>query len=160
MKNLLIVFTTLFFVNCGHKLKLIGTLNIVGSRNVSLNQNYTLIKSYAGMSNKEIKRTKANNIENAISNLVRTVPGGEFLQNCKIYVVDLKYYCVEGDVYGLTQNANVQGFKKGDRVMWKDNFVKYTGVISDLSSEKEATVKQDENGKIRVVRYSEMTRIE
>jgi hypothetical protein len=135
---------------------------MVSKRNVSLKENYVLIRSYAGSSNRDLKRNRARTIDDAIDNLVRTVPGGEFLQNCKVYKVSIfkkTRYAVDGDVYGLDKAADIKGFKIGTKVMWKSNFDKFTGVILDLKNDKEATVR-DSGGEIRIVKYSDMTKIE
>jgi len=159
-KVILSIIPALLLTSCGPSVKLIGTVNMISNRNVSTKESYIQVKSYSGDSKKELSRNKGKNVQEALDNLVRSVPGGEFVMNAKIYIIDTKYYSVSGDVWGLEQNQNYKGFKKGDRIMWKDNFVKYTGVITDLKDDKEATVKQDENGKIRTVRYDEMQKIE
>lgn len=150
----------LILTACGPSFKQIGYLNMISTRNVSTKENYVVIKSYVGSGKKDLKGHKGKTLDEAVTNLVRTVPGGEFVQNAKVYVIDGQYYSIEGDVWGTADGQNFKGFKKGDHVMWKDNFVKFTGVITDLNDDKEVTVKQDENGKIRTVRYSEMSKID
>jgi hypothetical protein len=158
-KTIFILAATVVMTSCGPSFKQIGYLNMISTRNVSTKENYVNIKSYVGEDKKELKRNKGKTLDEAVTNLVKTVPGGEFIQNAKVYIIDATYYAVAGDVWGTTEMQNYKGFKVGDRVMWKDNFVKYTGVITDLKSDKECTVKQDENNKVRIVRYEEMSKI-
>jgi hypothetical protein len=87
--------------------KQIGKLNMISNRNVDSKMDYVLIKNYVGGSKKELKRYKGKTIEEAIDKVVKATPGGEFLKNVKLYVIDSKYYAVEGDVWGYpvtTQN--------------------------------------------------------
>lgn len=157
-KTIAVLLMAALFGGCRAKIELIGSLNMISTRNVSTKENYTQIKSYAGTANNELRRNKAKSIDEAINNTIRNTPGGEFLMNVKIYRVG-EAYAVGGDVWGLVQNQNFKGFKKGDRISWKDNFVRYTGVISDLKNDKEATVIQDENNKVRTVLYEDMEKI-
>lgn len=141
-------------------LKEIGSVSVISNRNFSLSQDYTILKSYAGSEQKDLKKNQAPNIQRAVDNLVKSVPGGEFVQNVKIYVVNSYSFAVTGDVYGIAANANMQGFKKGDHVSWKDGMVRYVGTISDLKNATEATVIQDVNQKVRTVKYADMEKVE
>lgn len=80
--------------------KEIGKLNMISNRNIDSKMDYVLIKNYVGGSRKELRNFKGESIEKAIDNVVKSTPGGEFLKNVKIYVVDSKYYAIEGDVWG------------------------------------------------------------
>jgi hypothetical protein len=160
MKKTIIIIAAVALASCGPTFKQIGYLNMISTRNISTKENYTVIRSYVGSGHKDLKDHKGRTLDEAVSNLVRTVPGGEYVANAKVYVIDGQYYAIEGDVWGVAETQNFKGFKKGDRVWWKDAFVKYTGVITDLKDDKEVTVRQDENGKIRTVRYDEMSKIE
>lgn len=158
-KNLILSAAVALMVSsCGPSIKQIGYLNMISTRNVSVKEQYVSLRNGVGGDNRDLKRNKAATVDMAVGNLVKNVPGGEFVQNAKIYVIG-KEYAVSGDVWGLSGEINHKGFKIGDHVMWKDNFVKFTGVITELKDDKECTVKQDENGKIRIVRYDEMSKI-
>lgn len=144
--------------SCGPSIKQIGYLNMISTRNVTTKNEYVNLRNAVGGDNRDLKRNKATTLDMAVGNLVKNVPGGEFVQNVKVYTIG-KYYAVSGDVWGLSGEINHKGYKVGDHVMWKDNFVKYTGVITELKDDRECTVKQDENGKIRIVKYDEMSKI-
>lgn len=85
--------------------KKIGEINMISNRNIDSHGEYVNLKNYVGGSRKELRRLKAPTLEIAIDKVVKTVPGGEFLKNVRIYVVNSKYYAVEGDVWGYAQQA-------------------------------------------------------
>ena len=157
-KTLLILCSIVALNSCGPSIKQIGNLNMISTRNVSTKEQYVNLRNSVGNENRDLKRNKAATLDQAVGNLVKNVPGGEFVQNVKVYAIG-KYYAVSGDVWGLSGEINHKGFKVGDHIMWKDGFVKYTGVITELKDDRECTVKQGENGKIRIVAYAEMSKI-
>lgn len=154
-KILLITVSSLFLTGC-FSTKEIGKINMISNRNIDSKTEYIVIKNYVGGTKKELKKMKAETIEQAVDNVVRNVPGGEFLKNVKIYIVKGKYYAVEGDVWGYPTNANYKGFKVGDSVQWKDNFKEHKGVITDLKNETECTIREENSGDLKVVKYSEL----
>src|ERR1035437_140731 len=158
MKKLLIYCSFLFLGSCVST-KQIGSVNMVSNRNVDSNGNYVLIKSYMGAPNKEIKNSKAKSVEAAIDQVVKSTPGGEFLKNVKIYWVDSKYIAVEGDVWGIADNANFRGFAVGNKVKWTKLFKDYTGEIMDLKNDKSCTIKRDADGSSVEVDYKDLTKI-
>lgn len=135
--------------------KQIGDLNMISTRNVETKTDYVLIRNYMGGTKKELKRSKAKDLKDAVNNLVKQTPGGEFVKNAKVYLVNGKYYAVEGDIWGVAQNINFRGFKVGDIVQYKGN--KYT--ITELKNDKVCTIK-DDNEKIREVSYDDLKRID
>jgi hypothetical protein len=144
--------------------KQIGKVNMISNRNVNPELKYQVITTYSGGSNKELKKTRASSIEDAIDQTVRKVPGGEFVMNAKIYLVDSKYIAVEGDVWGNAGQQSYRGFKVGDQVTWKTklnvNGTKYlTGKITTLKDDKSCLVKiDDEKGKTIELEYDEITK--
>lgn len=154
---LLVSLTAIMFSGC-FSAKQIGKVNMISNRNIDSKGDYVAIKNYIGGSKKELKRLKAPTLEQAIDNVVRNVPGGEFIKNVKIYVVNGKYFAVEGDVWGFTSDANFKGFHVGDHVQWKDGGQTHKGTISDLTNDKECTIKEDVTGNLKVAKYSELLR--
>jgi len=142
------------------KVKLIGKVSMIATRNVESKVEYGVISSYAGSGKKELKRNKGETIEQAIDNLVRTVPGGEFLKNVKIYKVGEIYYAVEGDVCGSLKDISFHGWHKGDTVQWKANFKNKKGRIINLKDDKTCTVKEIESEKNYDILYEDLTKIE
>ncbi|HNT81081.1 MAG TPA: hypothetical protein PKH65_10400 [Bacteroidia bacterium] len=138
--------------------KQIGKVNMISNRNNDSNAEYESIQNYVGGSNQELRRFKAPTLEQAIDNVVRNVPGGEYLKNVKIYVLNGKYFAVEGDVWGFRRGANFKGFKVGDKVQWKEYLRTESGIIVDLKDDLTCTVKIDGNGKFKVIKYTELLR--
>ena len=64
-----------------------GEFNMISHRNVDMKNSYAMLKAYAGTSDKELKKTKALSMQEAIDETVKRVPGGEFLMNVKFYIV-------------------------------------------------------------------------
>jgi hypothetical protein len=87
----------------------IGKVNMVSTRNIDPNLDYSLISTYSGGSKRELKKSRAKSIEDAIDQTVKKVPGGEFAMNVKIYTVrkiNREYIAVEGDVWGKAGEAS------------------------------------------------------
>lgn len=138
--------------------KQIGTVNMISNRNIESSANYALLKSYMGANKQEIRQSKAKTIEDAIDQVVKSTPGGEFLKNVKIYKVSTNYLAVEGDVWGITENMNFRGFAVGDKVKWTKLFKDYTGVIVDLKNDKSCTIKADSDQSIVEEDYKSLTK--
>lgn len=157
-KTILLLIAVSLLASCRSKIELIGSLNMVSNRNVSTKENYVQIKSYANTANHELRRNKAKTIDEALNNTLRNNPGGEFLMNAKIYVIGSDY-AISGDVWGLAENQNFKGYKKGDKVTFKDNLTTYTGTITDFKNDRECYVKC-EDGKVRAAFYDELKKAE
>jgi alkyl sulfatase BDS1-like metallo-beta-lactamase superfamily hydrolase len=112
-----------------------------------------------GAIKQEIRETKATTIEDAIDQVVKSTPGGEYLKNVKVYLTGNKYLAVEGDVWGIADNVNFRGFKVGDKVKWTKLLKDFTGTIVDLKNDKVATVKRDSDQEIVEVEYDDLTKI-
>lgn len=112
-----------------------------------------------GAGDREIRKTKAKTIEDAVDQTVKSTPGGEFLKNVKIYRTNKNLFAVEGDVWGIPANANFQGFAVGDKVKWTKLFKNYTGTIVDLKNDKACTIKRDSDSNITEVDYTDLTKI-
>lgn len=100
------IITIIFCMASCMSVKQIGKLNMISNRNVDSKMEYKLIKNYVGGSKREFRKHKGKSLEEAIDNVVRSVPGGEFLKNVKIYHIDGKYYAVEGDIWGFPIEEN------------------------------------------------------
>lgn len=146
--------------------KQIGKVNMISNRNINPNLNYQALSTFENSSKREIKKSKAKTVEDAIENTVKSVPGGEFLMNVKIYAVSGKYYAVQGDVWGNAENQSFKGFKVGDVVTWKvfsiekaSNIYK-KGTITSLKSDKECLIKVEETGKTIDLEYDKISKAE
>lgn len=132
---------------------------MISNRNIESSGNYVLLRAYMGASKQEIKNTKATSVEDAIDQVVKSTPGGEYLKNVKIYLKDNQYIAIEGDVWGIAENANFRGFRVGDKVKWNKSFKDNTGTIVDLKSDVKCTIKTDSDQSIVEVEYNNLTKI-
>ena len=164
MKQLSFLIIILILSSCGISVKQIGSLNMIQNRNVDSNFNYKSISTYSGGSDRERKSSRSLTIEDAIDNTVRKIPGGEFLTNVKIYIVNDLYFSVEGDVWGKQENITYRGFKVGDKVTWKvSSFSKnkyLTGVLKSLKNNKTCLITEDESGEIIELIYDKISKID
>jgi hypothetical protein len=164
MKKFIVVFLIIltlgvFLTSCSHKL--IGKLTMMADRNIENKTDYVLLSSYAGGSKKEIRKSKAETIEEALNQTVKSVPGGEFGKNVKIYFVSpRKRYAVECDVWGLSNNQQMKGFKAGDRVQWFSFGVKHTGKITNVVDDVDCMILDDSDGQSKKVKIENMAKIE
>ena len=148
--------------------KEVGKVNMISNRNVSMKTDYALLSSYSGGSKAELKKSKAENIEQAVDQTVRKVAGGEFLMNAKINLVYHKisgkaFFAVEGDVYGLassngTAERSYRGFKAGDKVNWGNKISGFkSGTIKSIKDDKTCLV-ETEDGKVIEKKYDDISK--
>lgn len=166
MKNILLLLILGLSLSGCLGVKQIGDVNIISNRNVELkNGDYELISSYAGSSSKrelkkEFRKVKAKNIDQALSHVLRNTPGGEFVANAKIYLLNGSYFVIQGDIWGVAGNKiNHKGFSVGDKVQYRRMGKTRTGVIVDLKDAEQATVKEDETEGHHVVNYDRLLKI-
>lgn len=144
--------------SCSPSVKQIGKVNMISNRNIETKLDYSLISSYSGASEKELKKTRATSVEDAIDQTVRKIPGGEFLMNAKLYIVNNKYFAAEGDVWGKSDNLSYRGFKVGDKVV-VDKLKNSTATIKSLKDDKSCFIER-ENGKVEEVKYDRLSKAE
>lgn len=138
--------------------KQIGKVNMISNRNVDPKMDYDAISTYSGGSKKELRKSKAKTIEDAIDQTVRKVPGGEFLMNVKIYMVNGQYLAVEGDVWGSKTNLAFRGFKVGDKVTWKTLGGTFkSGTIISLKNDQVCLI-ETENGETVEKKYDDISK--
>jgi len=137
----------------------IGRVNMISNRNIDPSLNYKLISSYSGGSEDELKDSKAKTIDGAVNQTVRRVPGGEFLMNVNLYVVDEKFYAVEGDVWGYKSEMSYRGFKVGDQVVVDGLFSNSKATIKSLKDNKTCFIEY-KDGAVKEVEYDKIFKIE
>lgn len=163
MKKTLFLISLFALTSCGMGIKQVGDLNMISKRNVIPSDDYERLRTYAGSSSKkelkhEVKRVKAKTIDQAVDYTVKNTPGGEFLTNVKVYMVDGTYFVVHGDVWGhKSQEADFKGWKVGDKIWYKSVFGQKKGTIVDLKSSEEATI-QLEDGKLLNIKYDKLNK--
>jgi hypothetical protein len=133
---------------------------MISTRNVESSKTYVLKASYSGGSKKELKKTKAKTIEDAINQTVKRIPGGEYLMNAKIYLVNGEYFAVEGDVWGIAENNSFRGFTAGDKVTWKNKATGIqSGVIHSLKDDQKCIV-ETESGELIEIEYDKLSKVQ
>jgi hypothetical protein len=156
----------------------IGQFNMISTRNIDSKTTYVLLKTYAGGDKKELKKARAETIDQAIDKTVKSVPGGEYMMNVKIYIItkgDAMYFAAEGDVWGRGTTAasgevvaaSYKGFKVGDTVTWKNpkkiraaNDPDYlTGKITSLKGETSCMVKCNETSETKELLYTDLAKV-
>lgn len=160
--EILLLFAALAALTSCMSFKEIGKINMISTRNIDSKTEYKLLTTYSGGSNRELKKTRATNIQQAIDETVRRTPGGEYLMNVKIYLVDQQYFAVEGDVWGRSADVKdiaINGFKVGDKVTWKKFGTYKTGRVTALK-DKSCFIQQDDGGKTIEMDYSDITKLQ
>lgn len=165
-KSILIIvsvaLSAFFFTGC-RTVKQIGQVNMISERNIDSKFDYQRITTYSGGSKRQLKKARAENIQEAVAQTVKQVPGGEFLMNVKIYMIrrsfnKSRYFAVEGDVWGHPiEGGDYQGYKLGDRIMFVKAGIKcYGKVVAIKNSEK--CIVEDDYGHKFTVRYDKLMR--
>lgn len=159
-KVILLILAMLMVVNfCdAQKVIQIGKINMISSKNVGDLEDYEIIAAYARGNQKKITKSKAETLEDALEQTVREIPGGVFVMNAKIYMIKKKYFAIEGDVWGLKQNANYKGFKVGDHVMWKTTTGYKKGTIEAIKDSESCVVIEDGTTNRTTIKYVKLMR--
>lgn len=160
-KSLLVsslILTILLSVSCT-TIKQIGDINMISNRNIESSANYKVLTTYSGGSKKDLRKSRANTLQQAVDETVRETVGGEYLVNVKIYVVNQRYYAVEGDVWGKGDEVPVNGFKVGDKVTWKELGSYKTGKVIAVKG-KVCLIEQDKNKKTVDMDYHNLTKVQ
>lgn len=125
-----------------------GSLASISTRNIDKSAEYVQLQAYAGVSRadveaaissskngkikkrnpiiKEINQFSAKSLNEAVDNVVKGVPGGEFVQNVRVFQVNQikgysikTYYVISGDIWGENkENPEIKGFHKNDKVVF------------------------------------------
>ena len=163
-KTLVLLFLFVSISAIADSFKIVGQVNMISTRNIDSGVNYELLKTGTDDSKKALKELRADNLDGAIDNAVKNVAGGEFLKNVKIYF-DGKYFAVIGDVWGVREAANVEGFRIGDQVYFKNSLINKTisrekyikAKITSFKDNKTCMVTT-ENGEIKEVAYKDLSK--
>lgn len=144
-----IILIAISFTGCiTRKIKLheAGKMTLASTKNVNLRAKHYLLSTSAGFDESQVKglerkktrrktkkkiienyeKLKGRNIEQAINNVIESVPGGVYIENLEIYYTfkGLKkiFYIASGDVYGKKgkKERNIRGFYVGCRALYKN----------------------------------------
>lgn len=156
MKKIVLFISIIALTVSCTSVKQVGSMNMVANRNIDLENYYELLSTYAGGNKDDLKKTRASSVEDAIDQTVRSVPGGEFLMNAKIYLIRGQYFAVEGDVWGIKSRVTHRGFQIGDDVIWKKRRTYKTATVVSLKDNNSCIIK-DSEGKLRQAYYSDIS---
>jgi hypothetical protein len=95
------------FASCASKYEAIGHVSLLSDHTIRRGIAYEQLTTNSGGSRKELKRSKTGSIEDAVTQVISTVPGGCFMTNVTIYVVNDGYYAVSGNVWGAATNEKL-----------------------------------------------------
>jgi|SRR6185312_2262336 len=95
----------LMLASCRSAYQTIGSVDMLSSKTLDTTLNYKQYTVNTGASRKQIKHSTAENIDQAINNVVSQVPGGMYITNVTIYIVKGDYYAVSGNVWGVQKDT-------------------------------------------------------
>lgn len=167
-KYLFLSFAAAMLLTSCVSIKEIADLNVVSTRNVVFNGStrYARLATYAGESKKELKKSKAKTIEDAVNATIRQYPGGEFMSNVKVWVVTkggVSHYAVSGDIYGLVKEdveieRSHRGFEIGDAVVWEEPVGQFKKGTIETLVDNETCIVRREDGKLVKVKYTKLSK--
>lgn len=164
MKKLFILASVIIFLSSCGSWTQIGNLTMISNRNVDSSADYKQLKPY--VKGKASSR-QGDALNQAIDQCVKSVPGGEYLMNVKIYTDGGNGIKVEGDVWGIKQVEEPKAPKKeitfteGQKVSFKTELGKLViGKVIGLG-ETEAVVEYvvGEKTKTKQIKYKLLTPI-
>ncbi len=158
MKKLLLFLIVVATTVACSSIRDIGHVNMISNRNIDTNFEYQRLGSYVELTKRQIKRSRNNNIAEAVNSTVQLIPGGEFIMNAKVYLVDGKYFAVEGDVWG-SDSGEYRGYALGDRVQWSTLTGKRQGKITGFASKEEFMVQEDGEEYSEKVKVNKLTKV-
>lgn len=158
MKKLIYLLSIVLCASCAPSFVQIGKVNMIANRNINPLTPYKLLSTYSGGNKSEIETSKAKSIEEAINNTVKSVPGGEYVMNVKIYKVSSTYYAIEGDVWGVESNADYRGYRVGDRVTYKKSGKYEFGTI--LSFKTDVCLIKTDKDLVSELKFDEISKVD
>ncbi len=128
------------------KLHEAGKMTLASTKNVNLKANHALLSKSAGFDESQVKglegkktkrktkknivenyeKLKGDNVEQAVNNVIESVPGGVYIENLEVYYTyeGLKdiFFIASGDVYGKKgkDERNIRGFYAGCKALYKN----------------------------------------
>lgn len=168
-------------------LKQVGQLTLASAKNVDLSKQYSLLSKSAGFDHSQVEslnnpktrkktrkkleddfnRLNSSKIEDAINNVIESVPGGIYMENVEIYMgrvigaSDFKFI-VSGDVYGLGgDERNIRGFYVNCRAMYTNKLgQKKMGTVISLVDNKYCLWVQDGTDKPKKLLFDELIKVD
>ena len=181
---LLVAFSVLIS-SCGTKLKFIeiGKLTISSTKNVDLKGEHILLSRNAGFDDSQVsvinkkeqnkkarkkilanyEMLKATSVDKAMENVVEQTPGGIYMENVEIYLVNTRkiratdfFFIVSGDVFGVKDAVKqIRGFTVGTKAFYK----KESGTVITLLDDKYCLWQSDKSDAAYTVLYDQLIKI-
>lgn len=107
----------ILFASCS-SYEAIGKVPMLSASVVDTTATYRLITAASGASGSEIRKNSAESVADAVQKLINNVPGGAFVTNVNVYVLNNGNYAVSGDVWGVapvTHKADTLHYAAGTR---------------------------------------------
>lgn len=181
----LIILISLFTSSCfTAKIELLeaGKLTLVSTKNVDFSKEQALLASSAGFDESQVEglnnkktrsktkkrivenydKLKAGNVEQAINNVIESVPGGVYIENLELYYsgkfgTNNIYFIASGDVYGVSgKEQNIRGFYSGCLALYKK---KRKGKILSLVDDQYCLWQEEGKKKPTKVLYDDLIKI-
>jgi hypothetical protein len=138
----------------------LGDFTVMSNRSIDSNIEYTELSRGIKAVGRQ-KKKQAGALDVALENMLKQVPGGEFVKNIEVQITwGGKYVKVFGDVWGAKkpegEATNVKGFQVGDRVQ----FGKKLGTILSLIDNTFCLVQLDGDAAGTKLRYENLIRID
>jgi len=89
------------FASCVSKYEAIGHVSLLSDYTIKPGVAYEQLTTNSGGNKKELKHSKMGSIDDAVTQVISKVPGGCFITDVTIYIVDDGYYAVSGNVWGV-----------------------------------------------------------
>ncbi|EAY27793.1 hypothetical protein M23134_00233 [Microscilla marina ATCC 23134] len=160
-----------------------GRLTLASTKNVSFNKKYKMLAKSAGFDESQVKglenprtkqktkrnilesyeKLKGNNVEQAINNVIESVPGGVYVENIEIFVStggklgseDVSFVA-SGDVYGVQgKSRNIRGFYVGCKAFYQ----KATGTVVALVDDQYCLFQQKGKQEPKKLLYDDLIKI-
>lgn len=87
--------------SCASNYETIGKVSMLAPDRVDRGIQYKPLAANTGSSKKEITASKAQSVTQAVQQVIDKVPGGKYMTNVTVYVVNGGYLAVKGDVWGV-----------------------------------------------------------
>lgn len=91
--------------SCAGTYQAVGKVGMLAPDRVENGVNYQPLATNTGSSKKVITASKAQTVSQAVQQVINTVPGGKYMTNVTVYVVDGGYIAVKGDVWGVSADT-------------------------------------------------------
>lgn len=91
----------LMLASCASSYDAVGTVGMLAPDRVDKGVKYSKLTTNSGGGKQDLKNSKASTVTQAVQQVIDNVPGGKYMTNVTVYVVNGGYVAVKGDVWGI-----------------------------------------------------------